>query len=152
MAGENQVVPEPKKLKRPVEEVRAELLADKDVKEQARLLQIDVTAYVEKILDYALNPEKPPQLVITPDEELKAKDPSVPTVEELQTHLQKIINGEVMISRAQQVDGFNKDDADARYKTALASDAAPKGAPEARKGLSPTAVQADPKKTPTNKG
>ncbi|WP_164018281.1 hypothetical protein [Pyxidicoccus trucidator] len=151
MAGENQVVPEPKKLKRPVEEVRAELLADKDVKEQAQLLKVDVETYVEKILDYALNPEKPPQLVITPDEELKARDPNIPTVEELQTHLQKIVDGEIMISRAQQRDGFNAEDADARYKAALASDAVQKGAPEARKGLSPTAVQVDPKKTPSDK-
>lgn len=150
MAGENEVVTPPKKLKRPVEEVRAELLADKDVKEQARLLQIDVEAYVEKILDYALNPEKPPQLVITPDEELKAKDPSVPTVEELQTHLQKIVDGEISLNRAQQLDGFNKEDADARYKAALASDAVQRGAPQARQGTSPTDLQADPKKSPKN--
>lgn len=151
MAGENQVVPEPKKLKKPVPELRAELLADKDVKEQARMLKIDLAEYVEKILDYAQNPEKPPQLIITPDEELKAQDPTVPTVQELQTHLEKIINGEVMVSRAQQLDGFNKEDADARYKAALASDAAQKGAPEARKGASPTALQADPKKSTPNK-
>lgn len=149
MAGENQVVPEPKKLKKPVEELRAELLADKDVNEQAQMLQIDVAAYVEKILDYALHPDKPAQLIITPDEELKARDPNIPTVEELQTHLQKIVDGEVMISRAQQRDGFNAEDADARYKAALASDAAQTGAPEARKGLSPTAVQADVRKPPT---
>lgn len=151
MAGENQVVPEPKKLKKPVPELRAELLADKDVQEQARMLKLDVEAYVEKILDYAQNPEKPPQLIITPDEELKAKDPSVPTVGEIQTHLEKIINGEVMISRAQQLDGFNKEDADARYKKPLASDAAQTGAPEARKGPSPTSLQADPKKGSTPK-
>ncbi|MFP2931147.1 hypothetical protein ACLESO_39325 [Pyxidicoccus sp. 3LG] len=153
MAGENEAVPQPKKLKRPVEEVRAELLADKDVKEQARLMKIDVEAYVEKILDYALHPEKPPQLTITPDAELKAQDPSVPTVKEIENHLQKIKNGEVMINRAQQVDGFNKADSDARYKAALASDAEQKGAPEARRGLSPTAVQAgDAEKTKPNKG
>ncbi|WP_163998235.1 hypothetical protein [Pyxidicoccus caerfyrddinensis] len=151
MSGENQVVPPPKKLKKPVAELRAELLVDKDVIEQARMLKVDLAEYVEKILDYAQNPEKPPQLVITPDEELKAQDPSVPTVEELQTHLEKIINGEVMISRAQQLDGFNDKDADARYKTALASDAAQKGAPEARKGASPTSLQADPKKPSTPK-
>jgi len=151
MAGENQVVPEPKKLKKPVEEVRAELLADKDVQEQAQLLKIDLQEYVEKIIDYALNPEKPPQLIITPDEELKAQDPNIPTVEEIQTHMQKIVDGEIMLNRAQQRDGFNKEDADARYKAALASNAAPMGAPEARQGLSPIAVQADSKKTPTNK-
>ncbi|QSQ25141.1 hypothetical protein JY651_09500 [Pyxidicoccus parkwayensis] len=149
MAGENQVVPPPpKKLKKPVEVMRAELLTNKDVIEQARLLKVDLAEYVEKILDYAQNPEKPPQLVITPDEELKAMDPNAPTVQELETHLQKIIDGEIVISRAQQRDGFNDKDADARFKKALASDAAQQGAPEARKGASPTALQADPKKAP----
>jgi hypothetical protein len=151
MAGENQVVTPPKKLKKPVEELRAELLANKEVIEQAKLLKIDLAAYVEKILDYAQNPEKPPQLVITPDEELKARDPNIPTVAELETHLQKIIDGEIMINRAQQRDGFNANDADARYKAALASDAAQTGAPEARKGASPTSLQADPKKSSTPK-
>lgn len=149
MAGENEVVPQPRKLKKPVEQIRAELMADPDVKEQARLLEIDVEAYVAKIIDYAQYPEKPPQLKITPDEELKARDPSVPTVEELQTYLQKVVNGEVTLNRAQQLDGFNQADPDARFKSALASDQPQTGAPEARKGLSPTAVQAvDPRKPP----
>ncbi|MBZ4417825.1 hypothetical protein [Myxococcus sp. RHSTA-1-4] len=149
MAGENEVVPQPRKLKKPVEEIRAELMADPDVKEQARMLKIDVEAYVAKIIDYAQYPEKPAQLKITPDEELKARDPSVPTVEELQGYLQKVVDGEVMLNRAQQLDGFNKEDPDARFKSALASDQVQKGAPEARKGLSPTAVQAaDAKKSP----
>jgi hypothetical protein len=150
MAGENEVVPQPRKLKKPVEEIRAELMADPDVKEQARLLQVDLETYVAKIIDYAQYPDKPPQLQITPDEELKARDPSVPTVDELQTYLQKVVNGEVALNRAQQLDGFNKEDPDARFKAALASDQTQTGAPEARRGLSPLAAQvaADPKKTP----
>ncbi len=146
MAGENEVVPQPRKLKKPVEEIRAELMADPDVKEQARLLKIDVADYVAKIIDYAQHPEKPPQLTITPDEELKAKNPRTPTVEEIQGYLQDVIDGKVMLNRAQQRDGFEKDP-DARFKSALASDQVQKGAPEARKGLSPTAVQVDPKKS-----
>ncbi|WP_171818159.1 hypothetical protein [Pyxidicoccus fallax] len=147
MAGENEAVPQPRKLKKPVEEIRAELMADPDVKEQARMLQIDVADYVAKIIDYAQHPEKPPQLTITPDEELKAKYPGTPTVEELQTYLQDVIDGKVMLNRAQQLDGFEKDP-DARFKSALASDQAHKGAPETRKGPSPTDLQADQKKSP----
>ncbi|AKQ65432.1 hypothetical protein A176_002344 [Myxococcus hansupus] len=141
MSGDNVVAPPAKKLRRPVEEVRAELLADADVKEQARLLKVPLADYVEKIIDYALNPEKPPQIQIVPDEELKAKDPNVPTIAEVEAHLQGIIDGDVVISRAHQRDGFSDSDSDARYKAALGSDTAPTGAPEKRQG---------PDKTPKN--
>ncbi|MFY2563310.1 hypothetical protein ACN469_37280 [Corallococcus terminator] len=132
MSGENTVVPETRKLKRPVEEIRAELLVDADVKEQARLLQIPVEAYVEKILDYAQHPQKQMPLEITLDGDLKAKDPKAATVAEIQDHLDKLISGEVILSRAQQRDGFSAGKGDERYKAALASDEVLKGAPESR--------------------
>ena len=122
MSDKNEVVPPPapSRLKRPVEVVRAELLADEDVKQQAEMLKIPVEAYVEKILDYAIHPDKPPQLQIVPDEELKARDPKIATVAEIETHLQKIIDGEIVISPAQQRDGFSSDKShDQRYSAAL---------------------------------
>jgi hypothetical protein len=118
--------PEGKKLKRPVEEVRKELLADPDVKEQARLLQLPVEQYVEKILDYAIHPEKPPQIQIVPDEALKAQDPSIPTVEEIQTHLEKIVSGEISISPAHMPDGYSKDRTHQKYPSALGTAASAK--------------------------
>jgi hypothetical protein len=137
--------PQPKKLKRPVEEVRAELLADKDVREQARMLELPVAEYVEKILDYALNPEKPPQVEILPDEVLKARDPSIPTVAEIQTHLEKIISGEIAISPAHQRDGFKDDRTHERYNSALGTQDALKGPPQAvSKTVSPEPSKRDP--------
>ncbi|MBN8226438.1 hypothetical protein JYK02_02830 [Corallococcus macrosporus] len=124
MSKPNEVVPPPpapSRLKRPVEVVRAELLADADVKQQAEMLKIPVAQYVEKILDYAIHPDKPPQLEIIPDEELKARDPKIATVEEIGTHLQKIIDGEIVISPAQQRDGFSSDKGHDRYGAALGS-------------------------------
>ncbi|WP_338865469.1 hypothetical protein [Myxococcus stipitatus] len=134
MSGENTAVPEPKKLRRPVAELRAELLENPEVKEQARLMKVDVAAYVERILDYAQNPDKPPQLTITPDAELKAEYPNAPTVDEIANHIEKLRTGEVAISRAHQRDGFSSGQGDDRYKSALASDAVQMGAPESRKG------------------
>ncbi|AGC46296.1 hypothetical protein MYSTI_05008 [Myxococcus stipitatus DSM 14675] len=131
MSGENTA--EPKKLRRPVAELRAELLENPDVKEQARLLKVDVAAYVEKILDYAQHPDKPAQLTITPDEELKAAYPDAPTVDEIANHIEKLRTGEVAISRAHQRDGFSSAEGDERFKSALATDAAQLGAPESRK-------------------
>ncbi|WP_239576988.1 hypothetical protein [Archangium primigenium] len=112
---------EGKKLRRPVEEVRAELLADADVKEQARLLKLPVEKYVEKILDYALHPEKPPAIMIVPDEALKQQDPQAPTVAEIETYLQKVVSGEVVVNPAHQPDGFHAKEPADRYGAALGS-------------------------------
>lgn len=131
--------PDGKKLRRPVEVVRAELLADKDVKEQARLLQLPVEAYVEKILDYALHPQKPPQIQIVPDEALKAQDPSIPTVAEIQTHLEKVISGEIVISPAQMRDGFSDDRTRERYESALGTAKDQQGTP-----VDPSKIQKKP--------
>ena len=117
---------EGKKLRRPVEEVRAELLADADVIEQARLLQLPVEQYVEKILDYAVHPEKPPAILIVPDEALKQQDPSAPTVAEIEDYLKKVVSGEVTVSPAHQRDGFNTDEK-SDYGSALGSAEALKG-------------------------
>jgi len=112
---------EGKKLRRPVEEVRAELLADADVKEQARLLQLPVEKYVEKILDYAVHPEKPPAIMIVPDAALKQQDPTAPTVAEIEDYLKKVVSGEVVVDPAHQADGFNAGEKSERYGAALGS-------------------------------
>ncbi|RYZ35643.1 MAG: hypothetical protein EOO71_34710 [Myxococcaceae bacterium] len=149
MSDKNEVVapPAPSRLKRPVEVVRAELLADADVKQQAEMLKLPVEAYVEKILDYAIHPDKPPQLQIIPDEELKARDPKIATVEEIGTHLQKIIDGEIVISPAHQRDGFSSDNSDQRYSAALGTANKP-GEPVAPKPGTPAADPAAAKKGP----
>lgn len=134
---------EGRKLKRPVEELRAELMRDPDVREQARLLQISLEAYVEKILDYAQHPEKPAQIMVVPDEQLKQQDPTAPTVAEIQTHLEKIASGEVVISPAHVRDGFSDDRTHDRYQSALGTKEAQKGAPEV--------ANSDPHKKPPAK-
>ncbi|OJH36127.1 hypothetical protein [Cystobacter ferrugineus] len=113
---------EGKKLRRPIDDVREELLKDADVKEQARLLQIPVEQYVEKILDYASHPEKPPAIMIVPDEALKKEDPSIPTVTEVENHLQKLAKGEIPIVPGQAQDGFTKGPTPAQYQRTLGSE------------------------------
>jgi hypothetical protein len=113
---------EGKKLRRPVDDVREELLKDPDVKEQARLLQIPVEQYVEKILDYASHPEKPPAIMIVPDEALKKEDPGIPTVTEVETHLQKMVNGEIPIVPGQATDGFSKGPTPSQYQRTLGAE------------------------------
>lgn len=57
---------------RPREVVKAELLADPNTKKIANSLHIELEAYVEKVLDYAYNPDKEVQLKVASDEELRA--------------------------------------------------------------------------------
>jgi hypothetical protein len=132
----------PKKLKRPVEEVRAELMTNEEVRKQARLLQLPLAEYVEKILDYAQNPEKPPQVYVLPDEALKARDPSIPTTDDIKGYMEKVVSGEIAISPAHQKDGYAEDTSRARYSAALGTAEAPKGAPE------DASVSKNPKKGP----
>lgn len=138
--------PDGKKLRRPVEEVRAELLADPDVRQQAKMLKIPLAEYVEKIIDYALHPQKPAQLQILSDEELKAKDPKAPTVAELQDYLQKIIDGEVVVSPAHMPDGFGQDSKAPQYQSMLGTGDAQKGPPEVSTTTSRPPKSEDPKK------
>ena len=127
--GNNQQPSYPEvKLKRPEAEMRAEMMANPDVQEQARLLKMPLEQFVEKMLDYAKHPSKPPQLIITPDEELKKQDPRIPTVGELEAHLEKLKSGEISISPAHRRDGFsNTEKAPADYEVALGSAESLKG-------------------------
>ncbi|MET0406413.1 MAG: hypothetical protein ABW123_28595 [Cystobacter sp.] len=113
---------EGKKLRRPVDEVRNELLNDSDVKEQAKLLKIPVEEYVDKILDYAVNPSKPPAIMVVPDEALKKQDPKAPTLAEVDNHLQRMVSGEIAIIPGQAQDGFNKGPSPAQYQRALGAE------------------------------
>jgi hypothetical protein len=125
--------PAPQGPKRSVEEVRAILLADPDVREQARMLQLPVAEYVEKIIDYALHPNKPPQVKIVPDEVLKKQDPTIPTTGEIKTYLEKVVSGEIAISPAHKKDGFEKKDRareQGRYEEATGTGKARKEAAE----------------------
>jgi DNA-directed RNA polymerase specialized sigma subunit len=56
-----------KKLKKPVEQLRVELVADPATQSIAKKLGLPVEEYVEKVLDYAQHPDKQPQLNLIPD-------------------------------------------------------------------------------------
>jgi hypothetical protein len=118
---------------RPIEEIRAEIMKDPDVREQARIMDIELEKYVDKIIDYARNPHKPAQVKITPDAVLKKRDPTIPTTEEIKTHLEKIVSGEISISPAHKRDGFEKNQPaqdQQRYEQATGTAKARKDAPE----------------------
>jgi DNA-directed RNA polymerase specialized sigma subunit len=62
-----------KKLKKPVEEVRKELLADKDTAHIAKTLGMKLEDYVELVLSYATNPGKEVMVTLIDEAEGKAQ-------------------------------------------------------------------------------
>jgi hypothetical protein len=93
-----------KKLRRPIEEVRKELLSDPTTQHIASTLKMTVQDYVEKVLDYATHPEKLPQLQILPDEQVRAAGGS--TVAEVKAWLEKAARGEIDLRPAREKDAF----------------------------------------------
>jgi hypothetical protein len=123
-----------KKLKKPDNEMLADIMKHPEVKKQADLLKMPLEEYAKKVLDYAKHPDKPPHLVITSDEDLKkqaaaAGTKAPPTQEELEDYLKKINSGEVAVSPAHQRDGFRQSEAGApsNFGKALGSDDSLKG-------------------------
>jgi len=93
------------KLKKPVEALRAELLADGHTQHIAQTLGMTVEAYVERVLHYATHPEEAPVFNVLPEDQVKAQGGA--TVAEVQTWLQKASRGEIAIGPRAYTDGFD---------------------------------------------
>lgn len=96
-------MPEPRKLKKPVEEIRAELLADVHTQNIAKKLGLSTEDYVEKVIHYAVTGEEP-KLNVLPDAEVKANGGA--TVDDVKAWLNDAISGKVAIGPKHLHDGF----------------------------------------------
>jgi len=93
-----------KKLKRPVEEVRKELLADSNTKTIADKLGMNLEEYVELVLDYAQHPEKQPEFNIISEGEAKAE--GIATVGEVKQWFEDVADGKIDVRDPRDRDGF----------------------------------------------
>jgi hypothetical protein len=59
-------------LKRPIEEIRAELLKDPDTARIAKAVSMELEAYVEKVIDYLQHPEKRPVFDVADEDDMRA--------------------------------------------------------------------------------
>ena len=91
-------------LKKPIEEVRADLLADERTQRYAKTLNMPLEAYVEKVLYYATHPEEQPVFNVLPEDQVKAMGGA--TVAEVRTWLEKAKSGEVALGPKGYTDGF----------------------------------------------
>lgn len=95
-----------KKLKRPVEEVRAELLQDPNTRQIADKLGMKLEEYVELVLDYAQHPEKQPEFNLISDGEAKAK--GVATTAEVKQWFEGVADGKVDLREPHERDEFDE--------------------------------------------
>ncbi|MGC4114846.1 MAG: hypothetical protein QM765_09595 [Myxococcales bacterium] len=95
-----------KKLKRPIEEVRAELMADPATQSIAQRLGMPLEEYVEKVIDYALHPEKKPEFNVLPDGEVRAQGGA--TTGEVKQWLEDVADGKVDIRPDREKDSFEE--------------------------------------------
>lgn len=94
----------PRALKKPVEELRKDLLADEKTQHIAKTLGLSPEAYVEKVLHYATHPDEQPVFNVLPEGEVKAEGGA--TVEEVQQWLGQVQRGEITLGPKAYADGF----------------------------------------------
>lgn len=96
-----------KKPRRPLEEVRAELMASAETQQLAQTLGIELKDYVEKVLAYYADPAKDAMIYLAPEEQLRAAGGNPPSDKEVLEYLQKVERGEIDLRPAHQKDGFS---------------------------------------------
>ncbi|MBI4815366.1 MAG: hypothetical protein HY791_03870 [Deltaproteobacteria bacterium] len=101
----------PRGLSRPVEVVRQDLLADKDTVEMAKVLGLTPEEFVEKVIGYAQNPEKEPELLVIDEEEAEEEGLDIPSTADVQRWLRDVEEGKVQVGpvKLHQSDGFTTD-------------------------------------------
>ncbi|NTX08780.1 hypothetical protein HUA74_34740 [Myxococcus sp. CA051A] len=111
------------RLTRPVENVRAELLADPDTQRIAKSVGMELAAYVELVLDYAQHPEKEPVLQVVPDEALRAAGYDPPSIQEVGEFFKSAARGELGLGPpASYSTGFEATQAASQNKPSLRGD------------------------------
>ena len=81
--------------KRPIEEIRAELMKDKHTKDIAKTLGMKLDDYVELVMEYVKDPKKEPVLNTLPESEIKKHGGA--TIEDVKTWFEKVASGEIKI-------------------------------------------------------
>lgn len=96
----------PKKPRRPIEEVRAELMASQETRELAKTIGLSLEDYVEKVLSYYQDPSKEPMVYVAPEGEIRAAGVEPPTEKAIVEWLTKVQKGEIDLRPQHMRDQF----------------------------------------------
>jgi hypothetical protein len=89
-----------KKLTKPVEAFRKDMLQNPDVQSTAASLGIPLEDFVADIVKYAQNPDLDVELTITPDETLRELGYDAPTLEEAAFWVKEAVSNDPLIRNA----------------------------------------------------
>lgn len=121
-------------LKKPIEEIRAELMKDPDTARIAKAVNMELAAYVEKVLDYLQHPDKRPNFDVADENDMRAAGYTPKSEEDIREVFQAVVNGDLDPANKYQKSGF---DAGAGVRKATlevpASGASPSGPEDAAK-------------------
>ena len=98
----------------PLEIAKQNLRDDPNTLAIAKALGDELEDYIEKVLDYALHPEKTPQLELLDDESVAELGPEAPSVDDVTAWFEAVAEGEVELDdrvKVAESDGYTADPA-----------------------------------------
>lgn len=107
------------RLGRPIEVVRAEIIAAPESKELAKTFGVSVEEYAELVLDYLQNPGKDPLLEVVDEEDAEEQGVPLTSESEVKAWLEKASTGRLSV--APQRDDFSADSAESDARAVLGS-------------------------------
>ena len=93
-------------LKKPIEEIRAELMKDKDTARIAKAVNMELPAYVEKVLEYLQYPDRRPTFETISDEELRNVGYEPMSEQGVHDLFASVVNGDLDPANKFQKSGF----------------------------------------------
>lgn len=85
----------------PLEVVRQQLMEDEDTIAIAKSFELPLEKYVEMVLEYALDPEKEPEITLLDDEVQQTHGEKLPTQHEVMSWLDQVASGEIELGPPQ---------------------------------------------------
>ena len=101
-------------LKKPIEEIRAELLKDPDTARIAKAVEMELPDYVEKVLEYLQYPEKRPVFEVADEDDMRATGYEPMSEKDVHDVFAAVVSGDLEPGSQYRKSGF--DDAEGGRK------------------------------------
>ena len=117
----------------PLAIARKNLREDPHTEAIAKELGVDIETYIDKVLEYALNPDQEPELEVLDEDAIPELDPTAATMNEVMAWLEGVESGEISLEDRVQIaesDDFSTDaDRSELLKAQTGAETSPRRAP-----------------------
>lgn len=96
-----------RKLKKPIEEIRAELMKDPHTARIAKAVNMELAPYVEKVLEYLEYPDRKPVFNVADEADARAAGYNPPGEKEIHDLFAAVVNGDLDPANKYQKSGFD---------------------------------------------